>query len=203
MNEYYIFSRNGSVPIYGTNETSLHFHRQYTMCHEIGHGLGLPHTDEDFYNQDTGNCLDITNRPENNMQPDRENFITLKKEYGKINEKDDDAYTATTKSGNNRNRLLDSSNLHDEHGHNIRHVDAPVQDLPNWINDAISEINNKFVHATFDQRRRQRQRQRLLKESNGIIKYHRVLHETQHSEHHEFDIGNGYYVEVSFLMSYM
>jgi hypothetical protein len=31
--------------------------RQYTMCHEIGHGFGLPHTDENFYNADLGNCM--------------------------------------------------------------------------------------------------------------------------------------------------
>ncbi|KAI2512283.1 hypothetical protein MHU86_2159 [Fragilaria crotonensis] len=31
--------------------------RQYTICHEIGHGFGLPHTDENFYNADLGNCM--------------------------------------------------------------------------------------------------------------------------------------------------
>ena len=31
--------------------------RQYTMCHEIGHGFGLPHTDENFFNADLGNCM--------------------------------------------------------------------------------------------------------------------------------------------------
>lgn len=30
--------------------------RQYTMCHEIGHGFGLPHTDENFNNRNLGNC---------------------------------------------------------------------------------------------------------------------------------------------------
>lgn len=29
--------------------------KQYTMCHEIGHGWGLPHTDEEFWNRDLGN----------------------------------------------------------------------------------------------------------------------------------------------------
>jgi hypothetical protein len=31
--------------------------RQYTMCHEIGHGFGLQHTDENFFNADLGNCM--------------------------------------------------------------------------------------------------------------------------------------------------
>lgn len=30
--------------------------RQYTMCHEMGHGFGLPHTDVNMWNRDTGNC---------------------------------------------------------------------------------------------------------------------------------------------------
>lgn len=48
--------------------------KQYTMCHEIGHGFGLPHTDENFFNKDQGNCLDYTMTPQNNMNPDERNF---------------------------------------------------------------------------------------------------------------------------------
>jgi hypothetical protein len=29
--------------------------KQYTMCHELGHGFGLPHTDIAFWNRDLGN----------------------------------------------------------------------------------------------------------------------------------------------------
>lgn len=43
--------------------------RLYTMCHELGHGFGLPHTDENFNNKDQGNCLDYTNTPSNNLHP--------------------------------------------------------------------------------------------------------------------------------------
>jgi hypothetical protein len=38
MNEYYLTSTTDDA-------------RLYTMCHEIGHGFGLPHWDEDFYNR--------------------------------------------------------------------------------------------------------------------------------------------------------
>jgi len=38
------------------NEGADDAKRQYTMCHEIGHGFGLPHTDEQFWNRDLGNC---------------------------------------------------------------------------------------------------------------------------------------------------
>jgi hypothetical protein len=29
--------------------------KQYTMCHELGHGFGLPHSDDKFWNRDSGN----------------------------------------------------------------------------------------------------------------------------------------------------
>lgn len=56
--------------------------RQYTMCHEIGHGFGLPHTDENFYNKDLGNCLDYTNNPSVNKKPGQYNYQVLSDLYG-------------------------------------------------------------------------------------------------------------------------
>ncbi len=47
MNEFYLGS--------DTEDQKL-----YTMCHELGHGFGLPHWDEDFFNKDMGNCMDYT-----------------------------------------------------------------------------------------------------------------------------------------------
>eukprot|EP00538_Stauroneis_constricta_P006504 CAMPEP_0119570514 /NCGR_PEP_ID=MMETSP1352-20130426/43646_1 /TAXON_ID=265584 /ORGANISM="Stauroneis constricta, Strain CCMP1120" /LENGTH=739 /DNA_ID=CAMNT_0007620183 /DNA_START=998 /DNA_END=3217 /DNA_ORIENTATION=+ len=58
--------------------------KQYTMCHEIGHGFGLPHWDEDFDNRDLGNCMDYTSRPQDNKTPDESNFIFLVGLYGEI-----------------------------------------------------------------------------------------------------------------------
>lgn len=71
MNEYYL-SNAGDAE------------RQYTMCHEIGHGFGLPHTDENFDNADLGNCLDYTRNPENNLHPDDSNFARLVSLYGRV-----------------------------------------------------------------------------------------------------------------------
>ncbi|KAL7484966.1 hypothetical protein ACHAW6_010565 [Cyclotella cf. meneghiniana] len=80
MNDYYLD---------GTNMAQ----KQYTMCHEMGHvlnvvflflGLGLGHTDENFYNRDLGNCMDYTERPQNNMHPDEDNFKTLEQLYGNV-----------------------------------------------------------------------------------------------------------------------
>lgn len=55
------------------------------MCHEIGHGFGLPHRDEIPNNPDLGSCLDYTYRFQNNMQPDSAvDFDNLKNLYGVI-----------------------------------------------------------------------------------------------------------------------
>mmetsp|Transcript_2014 Transcript_2014/g.5355 ORF Transcript_2014/g.5355 Transcript_2014/m.5355 type:complete len:409 (-) Transcript_2014:1397-2623(-) len=58
--------------------------RLYTMCHEIGHGFGLPHTDENFGNSDLGNCLDYTNTPSNNLRPGDANCNRLLGMYGSV-----------------------------------------------------------------------------------------------------------------------
>ncbi|KAL3802523.1 hypothetical protein HJC23_012542 [Cyclotella cryptica] len=57
---------------------------QWTMCHELGHGFGLGHWDEKFYNRDLGNCMDYTSRPERNQKPDRSNFAFLEQMYGNV-----------------------------------------------------------------------------------------------------------------------
>eukprot|EP00980_Cylindrotheca_fusiformis_P013442 scaffold3437_cov113-Cylindrotheca_fusiformis.AAC.9 len=100
MNDYYL--RNADYD-----------KRLYTMCHEIGHGFGLPHTDEIFDNvcvpcneqlgqsvlqwpsntvlysylkqPDLGNCLDYTNNPSLNLRPGQMNFDRLKELYGTVN----------------------------------------------------------------------------------------------------------------------
>jgi hypothetical protein len=71
--------------------------RRYTMCHEIGHGFGLPHTDENFYNKDLGNCMDYTNNPSVNKSPDTGNYEDLLRLYGSA-----------------EGRMLDASNEDDD-----------------------------------------------------------------------------------------
>jgi len=68
MNEYYL--RNANF-----------YHRRFTMCHEIGHGFGLPHTDENPYNKNQGNCMDYTDDPEENLLPGEVNFVKLSEVY--------------------------------------------------------------------------------------------------------------------------
>mmetsp|Transcript_20431 Transcript_20431/g.48554 ORF Transcript_20431/g.48554 Transcript_20431/m.48554 type:complete len:638 (-) Transcript_20431:769-2682(-) len=66
----------------------------YTACHELGHGFGLPHWDENFYNQDLGNCMDYTTNPGQNSKPDTSNFLYLAQLYGGRN------VTSDSQSGN-------------------------------------------------------------------------------------------------------
>jgi hypothetical protein len=75
MNEFYLVGSTSS------NE------KQYTMCHEIGHGFGLPHTDENFYNKALGDCLDYTNDPSPNLRPGQINYDKLADLYGVVGER--------------------------------------------------------------------------------------------------------------------
>lgn len=52
---------------------------------KTGHAFGLPHTDEEYYNEERGDCLDYTVDPKTNMQPGKYNFDLLKQVYGESN----------------------------------------------------------------------------------------------------------------------
>lgn len=64
--------------------TSSEATRLFTLCHEIGHGFGLPHGDEDFSNEDTGSCMDYTSNPSNNSEPNERNYSDLASLYGTV-----------------------------------------------------------------------------------------------------------------------
>lgn len=72
MNEYYLDSQSS------TSE------RTYTMCHEIGHGFGLLHTDENFLNSPKGDCMDYSNNLKPNLLPGLINYQRLANMYGMV-----------------------------------------------------------------------------------------------------------------------
>jgi hypothetical protein len=66
---------------------AAHAHRfllfLYTHA-QLGHGFGLPHTDENFNNRNTGECMDYTRTPGANKSPGPENFVFLREMYGTV-----------------------------------------------------------------------------------------------------------------------
>lgn len=85
-----------------------------------GHACGLPHTDGDYFNEDSkeGDCLDYTIKPENNKKPGTFNFQLLEQLYG-------------TLDPNNRN-LQDTDPAED---------DTP-EDVKELIDDFVSAMEN-------------------------------------------------------------
>jgi hypothetical protein len=69
MNDYYLAGKSN-------------VEKQYVMCHELGHGLGLDHRDEAMDNPDLGSCMDYTRNYSYNMRPDDVDFEDLANLYG-------------------------------------------------------------------------------------------------------------------------
>jgi hypothetical protein len=63
---------------------SIFCYSPQNRCHEMGHGFGLPHTDENYSNSNLGNCLDYTNNVQGNLSPGSFNYNLLSLMYGTI-----------------------------------------------------------------------------------------------------------------------
>lgn len=88
LNEVYFEGSKIAASVAKMNESYLNkastSEKQYVMCHEIGHGFGLPHRDERINNPDLGTCLDYTTKFDLNKQPDEVDFQHLRDMYGTI-----------------------------------------------------------------------------------------------------------------------
>lgn len=83
----------------------------YTMCHELGHAYGLPHTDTNHYNADLGDCMDYTTTYSNNLNPGQVNFDRLFSLYGAASS-NTSVIEGNEQDGNNGgNRRLQTSSL--------------------------------------------------------------------------------------------
>lgn len=64
--------------------------RQFVMCQELGHVVGLDHVDEDFENPNVGTCMDYTDNPAGggsepaNTSPDAHDYAQLEAIYDHI-----------------------------------------------------------------------------------------------------------------------
>jgi len=161
MNDYYLEGTNGAQ-------------KKYTMCHELGHGLGLGHSDEIFYNQDLGNCMDYTNTPQNNLYPDVYNYLILEELYGRVEGElqEGDALTAehfdeVPSEGGQDNR---ERSLVDEFETYASYLLDPIE-----VSLPLARHHSRYQW--------------------------RMLHESEHAIHHERVLGNGYTVRTRILLA--
>jgi hypothetical protein len=171
MNEYYSDGNNDSQ-------------RQYTMCHEMGHGFGLPHTDENFYNKDLGNCMDYTVHPEVNMQPATANFNFLAQLYGTVDGSPVPVSNTTSAALTTNNAVSSGSgNRRNLSGRYLRRGSRRVGALPPQVEAALEDID--------------------LLVDNGTVgtaeQGWRLLHKSAHGEAHEIDLGNGFTIQIHLL----
>lgn len=100
LNEVLMSPRHGTIVASTAklNEFYLNYESEaqklYTCCHELGHGFGLPHWDEDFFNKDIGNCMDYTHNPGSSSTPDDSNFMYLAQLYGGLDVRNNEYMTA-------------------------------------------------------------------------------------------------------------
>jgi len=165
MNDYYLE---------GTNKAQ----KQYTMCHELGHGLGLGHSDENFHNVDLGNCMDYTERPQNNMHPDESNFNTLEELYGNVN-----------------NIVKDNAKENVKDNVKVERMKAPGNRL-------LSDEADQLIELEFEEYAA------YLMDPIFVASEHtdtrigwRLLRKTESAELHERHLGNGYSIRTSILLA--
>ena len=153
--------------------------KQYTMCHELGHGLGLGHADENFYNADLGNCMDYTEHPEDNMHPDDTNYEALAELYGVV------YYSVSEEMDVPENRMLVDQEKKqrmvttNEFEKYAIHLMDPIETSSNWM---VAEDGVDGAAAA---------------NARGSS---RLLLKTKTSEHHERDLGNGYTIRTNILL---
>ena len=73
--------------------------RNFVMCQEVGHTLGLDHQDEVFTNANLGTCMDYTNSPSANQHPNKHDYDQLETIYSHLDSTTTLGQSSTTRPG--------------------------------------------------------------------------------------------------------
>ena len=185
MNDYYLE---------GTNEAQ----RMFTMCHELGHGLGLGHSDENFHNADLGNCMDYTNSPQNNLHPDEYNFLILEELYGDVNSNGGSNNKDDVKDNNDGQEVERNGRRHmTNEGYRILEDDF---DIYSPCLDSI-ELSSNIMTPDIDEGEESHSRDSRSNSDSLTCGVWRLVDKTETYEHHELILGNGYSIRTNFLLA--
>lgn len=173
--------------------------RQYTMCHEIGHGFGLPHTDEEFWNRDLGNCLDYTNNFSGNKSPDSFLYNFLTDLYGSVDGSRAPNITTPIQNDNS------TANQSPDNRQRRQMVRSITRSTKNYKSENMNE--RRLFSAVKDEGRRQKLLQQWDEINTSVINgfvpservRYRLLHKTPYGEAHEIELDDEYTVQIHTL----
>jgi len=180
--------------------------RLYTMCHELGHGYGLPHTDENFNNKDQGNCLDYTNTPSNNLRPGVANCDRLLEMYGAVDTNRRGRRRISQKRAQHSLRYGSDAEADEDFGHDddaeyyYSYARSQYPNMTAEYEEAMHDFHYEIAQGNFYQRHNQQQEgvSTEVNDQRGRGKWRRLR---EHPRGGDFSrrLNNGFVLEVHVL----
>ncbi len=160
MNEFYLTDKSSDDE------------KQYTMCHEIGHGFGLMHTDENFMNAPLGDCMDYSHILGPNLGPGLINYQRLANMYGTVD--------------GSRRAVRSLRHAKKEDSISSRRISA----TPAWVDEMLIEKRKSLVIGG-------KGSENGKPSSNDWT----IIHKSELGEIHQTDLGGGYQAHVRVLLA--